>query len=91
MMLTFAVGPILAFMLIALCVGYMVLIKGDKEKGFLRALGLVLGFFVIVLSFFMVLLFSNLMRFERDLSMMKMKQAPISSRTIMPMRPRMAK
>jgi len=97
-MTLFALGPAVAFMLIALAVGYLALIKGDKEKGFLRALGLVLGFFVIVMSFFMVLLFANLMSFEKDISMMAMRrpmmmkqQMPTTPRTIMPMRPKMAK
>jgi len=88
-MLVFAIGQIMAFMLIALGVGYLIVIKGDKEKGFLRALGLVLGFFIVVMSFFMVLLFTNIMRIDREVSLMKgprmMQMAP------MPMHPKMMK
>lgn len=87
MMIIFAVGQIMAFMLIALGIGYLIVIKGDKEKGFLRALGLVLGFFIVVMSFFMVLLFTNIMRIDREMSLTggpRMRQmAP------MPMHPKM--
>jgi hypothetical protein len=89
LMIPISIGPAMAFMLIALGVGYLVVVKGDKEKGFLRALGLILGFFIVVMSFFMVLMYSNIMRIEREIAMMKgsmMQQAPS---TIMPMRPRM--
>lgn len=89
-------GPAMAFMLIALAAGYVTVIKGDKEKGFLRALGLVLGFFIIVMSFFMLLLFSNIMRIERELSMMRRpmmpmmmsQQQPPPSVTIKPVAPK---
>jgi hypothetical protein len=89
MMVLLAVGPTMAFMLIALALGYSIVIKGDKEKGFLRAMGLVLGFFVVVMSFFMVLLFANLIRFDREVSMMSMKKPMAMQRTVMPMHPPM--
>lgn len=90
MMIVFAVGQIMAFMLIALAIGYMIVIKGDKEKGFLRALGLVLGFFIVVMSFFMVLLFTNIMRIDREMSMMR-NPMMMHPQTMMPMRPMMKK
>jgi len=85
-MFIFAIGPSMAFMLIALGIGYLTVIKGDKEKGFLRALGLILGFFIVVLSFFMVLLFTNLMRVDRDLAIMKAQMMQsMPSKHVMPM------
>ena len=88
-MLVFAIAPAMAFMLIALAVGYMALLKGDKEKGFLRALGLVVGFFVMVFSFFMVLVLANSLGLENQLYMNKamMKHMMPGGRTIMPMQP----
>lgn len=68
-----AAGKSTAFMLIALAVGYLTVIKGDKEKGFLRALGLVTGFFVMVMSFFMVMLFTAVMNYPKDLPCMKQR------------------
>jgi len=86
-MIALAIGPTMAFLLIAVGYGYQTAIKGDKEKGFLRAMGLVLGFFIIVMSFFLVLFFINVMRIDREMSLMN-KPMMMKSMGMMPMRPR---
>ncbi|MFZ5800886.1 MAG: hypothetical protein ACOY3D_05890 [Candidatus Omnitrophota bacterium] len=72
-----------SFMLIALAIGYLIVIKGDKEKGFLRALGLVTGFFVMVMSFFMVILFTSVINYTAGTSGIR---RPAVMRHMMPMR-----
>lgn len=50
----------LAYLLATLAIGYFVTTKANKETGFLRALGIVLGAMIIIISLLAVLFFTTM-------------------------------
>lgn len=51
----FGLGMIYAFSLIALALGYIVCATANKETGFLKGLGMVIGVFVILASAYCII------------------------------------
>jgi hypothetical protein len=85
----FGAGNTLAFILAAMALGYFICVKANKEQGFLKVLGLVLGTIIIVVTLLLSTFIIGL-GFSKP-PVMRQQNTMMGTRPMMPSPPAMPK